>query len=159
MTCVSWDDANAYAAWLSQKTGHSYRLLSEAEWEYAARAGTVTPFYWGSDTGKGNADCAAAAANGTTSRPRPPAPSPPIPSALYDISGNVRQWTADCGNNNYTGAPKDGTAWMTADCSNHVQRGGSWGGATSSVRTAFRGGGSATGNRASYYGFRVARVL
>jgi formylglycine-generating enzyme required for sulfatase activity len=118
---VSWDDAQAYVAWLGKETGQSYRLLSEAEWEYGCRAGTTTRYWWGDD---------------------PPTPEraafdmdrstevgsyPPNPWGLCDMHGNVWDWVEDCWNESYAGAPDDGRAWTSGDCSRRVMRGGSWG--------------------------------
>ncbi len=156
---VNWDDAQQYAAWLSKVTGKTYRLLSEAEYEYAARAGTTTAYPWGDDIGNNNANC-----NGCGSKwdNRQTAPAGSFPSnkfGLYDMVGNIWGWTEDCVHNSYDGAPADGSAWITGgDCSNRVLHGGSWNYAAVYLRSAFRGGHS-TGTRDNYCGFRLARTL
>jgi sulfatase modifying factor 1 len=173
VTCVSWDDASAYAEWLSRKTGKGYRLLTEAEWEYAARAGTTTARYWG-DASAG----ACGHANGAdlTTRVQVPGASgwevadcndlhaytAPVGSyranafGLHDMLGNVWEWTQDCWNENYGGAPADGSAWAAGDCFLRVVRGGSWEDAPLGLRAAYRVG-SPTIIRVYTRGFRVAR--
>ena len=103
---VSWDDAKLYLAWLSQKTGQRYRLPSEAEWEYAARAGTKTPFWWGRDVGSGHAQCETC---GSPANPKIVATGSFRPNGfgLYDTAGNAAEWVEDCWNDNYRGAPKE----------------------------------------------------
>ena len=176
VACVSWDDAIAYVQWLSQKTGKSYRLLSEAEWEYAARAGTTTYRYWGDD---GNLSCSYANGSDQTAKAQVPGASnwvvatcndgyaytSPVGSfqsnsfGLYDMLGNVWQWTQDCWNGNYSGLrPIDGSAWMSGECSQRVLRGGSWYNYPQNLRTAFRDR-NTTAVRDYNYGFRVARDL
>jgi formylglycine-generating enzyme required for sulfatase activity len=123
VTFVTWSNAQRYANWLSEKTGKKYRLTSEAEWEYATRAGTVTARYWGDDIGVDNANC-----RGCNSRwddePAPVGSFKPNPWGLYDTLGNVHQWTADCWHPDYIGAPDDGSAWDEPDCLERVIRGG-----------------------------------
>lgn len=173
VVCVSWDDASAYARWLSQQTGHDYRLPSEAEWEYAARAGTTTARYWGD---AGNSSCEYANGGDLTTAARVPdaghwilarcndrhAYTAPVGSyranafGLHDMLGNVWEWTADCWNGNYEGAPADGRAWATGDCSQRAVRGGSWEDAPVGLRAAYRVG-SPTVIRVYIRGFRVAR--
>ena len=172
VACISWDDASAYVQWLSQKTGKSYRLLSEAEWEYAARAGTTTYRYWGDD---GNLSCSYANGADQTAQAQVPGASnwavatcndgyaytSPVGSfqpnrfGLHDMLGNVWQWTQDCWNPSYSGAPTDGSAWTGGDCSRRVLRGGSWSLNPQYLRSAFRGRYSAA-FRSGNYGFRVA---
>jgi formylglycine-generating enzyme required for sulfatase activity len=171
--CVSWEDAHAYAQWLSQKTGRNYRLLSEAEWEYAARAGTATIRYWGDD-----ADSACNYANGAdlaATRQLPAARrwdsaacddghahTAPVGSyranafGLHDMLGNAGEWTQDCWNGNYSGAPSDGRAWASGDCSMRAVRGGAWDDGPAGLRSAYRVG-SPTTIRLYSRGFRVAR--
>lgn len=122
---ISWEDARAFAAWISQKTGRKYRLPTEAEWEYAARAGTTSTFWWGKDVGRGNAnceDCDATALHKTM----PVGSFRPNGFGLYDTSGNAYEWVEDCWNDNYAKAPKDGSAWVTGQCGQKVLRGGSF---------------------------------
>ncbi|MBM3508091.1 MAG: hypothetical protein FJX64_10415 [Alphaproteobacteria bacterium] len=155
---VNWDDAKSYLAWLSQRTGQTYRLLSEAEWEYVARAGTTTRYWWGNDIGRGNANCSGCGTpyNGQTA---------PVGSfranafGLHDMLGNVWEWVEDCWHNSYTGAPADGTAWTT-NCSTaaRVLRGGSWISLPGNLRSAFRSR-FTTVIRNNVDGFRVARTL
>ncbi len=159
---VSWDDAKAYVAWLSEKTGHSYRLLSEAEYEYAERAGTSTAYWWGD-----NADELCRYANGGPCNHHGTVPVGSYPAnafGLYDMAGNVWEWTEDCWNGSYAGAPDDGTAWTTGDCGQRVLRGGSLDHDARYLRSANRDG-LDTGLRSNDYiltyglGFRVARTL
>ena len=156
---VSWDDAQTYVAWLSQVTGKPYRLLTEAEWEYAARAGTTTAYYWGDDIGKGNANC-----YGCGQPVGRQAAASPVGSfaanafGLYDMAGNVFQWVQDCYHDNYDGAPTDGSAWTSGDCSYRVVRGGSWDHDPQYLRTASRSW-EPTGDRTNRLGFRVGRTL
>ena len=163
---VSWKDAQAYVQWLSRKTGEDYRLPSEAEWEYAARAGTQTPFFTGdcisTDQANydGNFDYAGCGAKTGVYRGKTlPVGSLAINGwGLFDVLGNVWEWTEDCWNNSYRGAPSDGSAWNQGDCSGRVSRGGSWSGVPGVVRSAIRGG-DVTEFRGSGVGFRPARTL
>src|SRR5262245_26537709 len=107
---VIWDDANQYARWLSRLTGKAYRLLTEAEWEYAARAGTTTQFYWGDDAGKNNANCGGCGSNWDNKQTAPVGSFKPNAFGLYDMAGNVWEWVEDVWHNNYEGAPTDGSA-------------------------------------------------
>ena len=170
--CVNWNDAQAYAAWLSRRTGEDYRLPSESEWEYAARAGTATSRYWGEgESGQcGHANGADASlkerySQWPTSSCRDghahTAPGGSFTAngwGLHDMLGNVWEWTEDCSNGSYAGAPADGSAWEYGDCAKRVFRGGSWGDGPSVLRAAYRFGGTA-GVRNSSFGFRVARTL
>ena len=158
---VSWDDAQRYVAWLSRITGKKYRLLSEAEYEYAARAGTQTAYPWGDDiklNGKAMAYCGRCGSQWDNKQPAPVGSFPPNAFGLYDMVGNVWEWTEDCYNNSYKGAPVDGSAWTNeGDCNTRVARGGSWllpGGLRSASRF-----GLTTGSRSVDIGFRVARTL
>jgi formylglycine-generating enzyme required for sulfatase activity len=158
VVCVSWNDANAYTAWLSLKTGHTYRLLTESEWEYAARAGTVTAYYWGNNPGKAPANCARCASVWGFKRTAPSGNFPPNAFGLYDMAGNVWQWTADCYQDNYADEPTNGEASLTGDCGYRMLRGGSWYGFVRYARPAKRAWDIPTG-RFSTDGFRVARTL
>jgi formylglycine-generating enzyme required for sulfatase activity len=135
---VSWDDAQSFIAWLSKKTGQAYRLPSEAEWEYAARGGAASPYWWGRDVGTGRANCqdcgGAAAARQTV----PTGSFRPNAFGLYDTAGNAAEWVQDCWNPSYAGAPRDGSAWKSGDCSLRVLRGGSFASKASAVRSASR---------------------
>src|SRR5262249_35129386 len=127
---VSWQDAVAYAEWLSKQTRKRYRLATEAEWEYAARAGSESNYWWGNELIKGMANCMSCGGqwdggNGTA----PVGSFKSNPFGLYDTAGNVWEWVQDCYHENYDGAPPDGTAWEAKDptqCLNRVVRGGSW---------------------------------
>jgi formylglycine-generating enzyme required for sulfatase activity len=134
---VSWEDAKAFVSWLSQKTGQTYRLPSEAEWEYAARAGTNTPFWWGRDTGSGQANCRECSA-GSSQRTMPVGSFKPNPFGLYDTAGNAAEWVEDCWNDNYRGAPKDTSAWTVGQCRLRVLRGGGFDGLAKAVRSTAR---------------------
>ncbi len=165
VVCVTWDDANAYANWLSRKTGRTYRLPSEAEFEYAARAGTTTPFWWGSSitpdqanydgrsvyTGGGSKG---AYRQGTV----PDSSFRPNPWGIYNVHGNAYQWMTDCYHDDYTGAPSDGSAWTSGSCSARVVLGGSWGNNPQILRAAYRNS-RIPGSHFNYVGFRLARTL
>jgi formylglycine-generating enzyme required for sulfatase activity len=154
---VSWDDVKAFTAWLSQKTGHPYRLPSEAEWEYAARAGTTSPFWWGRDVGVGHAKCEDC--GGDPARQTAPTGSfRPNAFGLYDTTGNAAEWVQDCWNATYRGAPANGSAWTAGDCSLRVLRGGSFANKASAGRSAAR---FRYDEDIRYYanGFRVVRDL
>jgi formylglycine-generating enzyme required for sulfatase activity len=161
---VSWEDAKSYAEWLSRKTGKPYRLLSESEWEYIARAGTTTPFWWGSSISpsRANYDGTVAyngGAKGEYRKKTMPVDSfAPNPWGLYQVHGNVWQWVEDCYGQGYQGAPVDGSAKNDGDCSPRVIRGGSWNSYPGRLRAAGRDS-SVPGSRYSDNGFRVARTL
>jgi formylglycine-generating enzyme required for sulfatase activity len=165
---VSWNDAKAYVAWLSRKTGKTYRLLSEAEREYVTRAGTSTPFWWGSaiTTNHANYDPRDSYdTNGGTQesyrqKTEPVDSFEPNPWGLYQVHGNVWEWTEDCYHGGFNGAPTDGSAWTTQDCSLRILRGGSWNFTPSYLRAAYRLTG-APDNRVfgNAVGFRVGRTL
>jgi formylglycine-generating enzyme required for sulfatase activity len=154
---VSWDDAKLFIGWLTQKTGKPYRLPTEAEWEYAARGGTASAFWWGKDVGSGRANCAGCAA--TPARKTQPIGSfRPNAFGLFDTAGNAAEWVEDCWNESYRGAPADGSAWKTGDCRLRVLRGGSFDSKADFVRSAAR---FRYDEDVRYYGngFRVARDL
>lgn len=155
---VSLDDANAYVAWLAKKTGKPYRLLSEAEYEYATRGGTTTVYPWGGAIGKNNANCNGCGSKWDNQQTAPVGSFAANGFGLYDIVGNVDEWTQDCYHNSYGGAPADGSAWTSGDCSDRVLRGGSWLGSSRALRSAFRIWYS-PGSRYFNIGFRVARTL
>lgn len=185
VVCVSWEEARAYAQWLSKKTGHTYRLLSESEWEYAARAGTTGEAFWGDDEKRdceyGNGVDLTVAGKFPNAKWESPAPRNPNPGhvipchdghvftapvgsykpnalGLYDTAGNVFEWVADCWSPNYVGAPTDGSPRTDGDCSVRVNRGGSWTSNPTGLRSAYRWN-DATGLRVVDLGFRVAREL
>jgi formylglycine-generating enzyme required for sulfatase activity len=161
---VSWQDAQSYARWLSTKTGKTYRLLSEAEWEYAARAGTTTPFAFGQQitTGQANFDgdftYSGSAKGGYRRKTLPVGSLAANAWQLYDMHGNVWEWVTDCWHDSYAGAPADGSSW-TGNCvgDRRVLRGGSWYVNPQALRSANRSYDS-PGNRDDVTGFRLARA-
>jgi formylglycine-generating enzyme required for sulfatase activity len=156
---VSWDDAQQYVAWFSKMTGRPYRLLTEAEWEYAARAGSTTAYFWGDEIGKGNANCSGCGSEWDYQQTLPVGSFKPNAFGLYDMAGNVWEWVEDCYHDDYDGAPTDSSAWTVGgDCSNRVVRGGSWDSNPQSLRSANRGRSSGV-IRVNYLGFRVGRTL
>lgn len=159
VVCVSWDDAQAYIAWLSQKTGHAYRLLSESEYEYAARAGTTTAYWWGDSVGTNMANCDGCGSKWDNKRTSPSGSFQANSFGLYDMNGNVWQWMADCMHDDYNGAPKDGSAWDGSNCGVRVRRGGSWYAFARYARAAYRFKLDHSASRVSIHGFRVARTF
>ena len=156
---VSWEDATAYAEWLSAETGQRYRLPSEAEWEYAARAGTTTAYSWGNDIGQNRANCNRCGSRWDAKQTAPAGSFVANAWGLHDMHGNVWEWVEDCWHDSYERAPVDGSAWTRGgDCGSRVVRGGSWG-------TAWQGLSSETrerrgvGLRHNRVGFRLARTL
>ena len=123
---VSWDDAQFYVRWLSQRTGETYRLLSESEWEYVARAGTTTSYNWGNEIGHNRANCDGCGSRWDDEKTAPVGSFSANAWGVYDVHGNVSEWVGDCWNGSYTGAPADGSAWERGDCAKRVLRGGSW---------------------------------
>ena len=155
---VSWDDALAYTKWLSKQTGKSYRLLSEAEWEYVARAGSRTSFWWGSSPGSGNAHCFDCKSDFSTSKPAKVGTYKPNPFGVYDTAGNLYEWVHDCYHRDYNGAPTDGSVWEGGDCNYRVVRGGAFGSPANSMRSENRE--KFKSGRGQYnVGIRVARDL
>lgn len=157
---VSWADAQQYAAWLSRRTGKPYRLLSEAEWEYAARAGTEVRYWWGDDPRHGDANCRDCGSRWGGRQAAPVGRFAPNPFGLHDMHGNVFEWVEDCYHYGYRDAPSDGRAWTlecTATADTRMLRGGAWHGPTITTRSAAR-----STAVSSYYdnriGFRVART-
>ena len=155
---VSWEDAQAYVKWLSRKTGKEYRLLSEAEWEYVARAGTTTRYWWGDAIGRNRANCGHCGSRWDGEKTAPVGSFSANPFGLYDVHGNAWEWVEDCWNDGYRGAPSDGSVWETGNCGIRVLRGGSWNDPPTNLRSANRIWGS-TGFRNYDAGFRVARTL
>ena len=153
---VSWYDAMAYAEWLSEQTRDRYRLPTEAEWEYAARAGTTTKYSWGNDIGRNRANCDGCASVWGGQRTGLVGSFKANGWGLYDMHGNVWEWVQDCYNDSYEGAPTDGSAWLSGDCDQRVLRGGSWSYYPRNLRSAYRDWDS-TENRFYFIGFRVAR--
>lgn len=175
VVCVSWEDAQAYVRWLGGRSGQRYRLLTEAEWEYAARSGTRTRWWWGEDEGN---QCRHANGADTSARTQVPGASnwtiAPCDDGsaytssvgryrayhfgLHDMGGNVWQWVEDCYVDSYADAPSDSSVAVTGgSCSARVRRGGSWRNGPQVLRSANRDGGS-PGNRSHIIGFRVART-
>ena len=155
---VSWDDAKAYVRWLSERTGAEYRLLSEAEWEYVARAGTSTAYWWGDEVGSGRANCDGCGSEWDGKQTAPVGSFEANPFGLHDVHGNVLEWVEDCWHKNYGGAPMDGSAWTRdGDCGERVMRSAAW---------MFAWSGDSA-DRSSFWrdarddtnGFRVARTL
>lgn len=181
-SCLNWHDAKAYVAWLNGKvrglpsaaawrnksvgTG-PYRLPSEAEWEYAARAGTSTARWWGEGIGHDKANCDGCGSAWDGKLLAPVGSFDANPFGLYDMLGNTWQWVEDCWHESYAGAPADGSAWdggggQGGSCRKHVLRGGSWANVPVLVRAAARIGADAKGSDSdwsNYAGFRVARSL
>ena len=155
---VSWNDAKKYVAWLSSQTGQRYRLLSEAEWEYAARSGSKTRFSWGEAIGGNKANCSAHYCGDPFEYTAPVGSFEPNAFGLYDMHGNVLEWVEDCKSHHYRGAPTDGTSWLRGDCSYRGLRGGSWILYPDYLRSASRDWSSADKGD-STFGFRVARTL
>ena len=160
---VNWEDANLYAQWLSRETGYRFRLPTEAEWEYAARAGTESDYPWGQRASRDHANygqdlCCGGAAEGADRwiYTAPVGSFPANPLGLADMHGNVTEWVQDCWNPNYIGAPADGSAWLAGDCQRRVVRGGTWSGIPEYIRSASRDGIRAT-SRTGYIGFRLAQ--
>ncbi|MBM3513607.1 MAG: formylglycine-generating enzyme family protein [Alphaproteobacteria bacterium] len=170
VVCVNWHDAQAYVRWLSARTGKNYRLLTEAEWEYVARAGTTAARYWGDgraeacryanvpDQSHDNADVFPC--NDEMKFTAPVGSFAPNAWGLHDTIGNVWEWVVDCFHDSYTGAPADGSAWDTDPaCQYHVGRSGSWNPRLpSQLRAAARGRVTTTLRNANL-GFRVAMTL
>lgn len=139
---VSWQDAVEYTKWLSEQTGKRYRLPTEAEWEYAARGGKETTYWWGKDLLKGMANCNGCGSQWDGKQTAPVGSLKPNPFGLYDTAGNVWEWVEDCYHGNYNGAPEDGSAWKETGggyCDLRVVRGGSWGASPEFLRASFRG--------------------
>ena len=168
VVCVSWEHAQAYVRWLSEETGQRYRLLSEAEWEYVARGGTNTARYWGESEAE-QCQYANGADAGTElkwavrchdgyARTAPVGRYEANAFGLHDVLGNVWEWTQDCSNASYEGAPDDGGAWESGECLRRVLRGGSWSNYPRHLRSAVRYWDTA-GLRVDINGFRHARTL
>jgi len=155
VTNVSWTDAKQYVAWLAQATRKPYRLPSEAEWEYAARGGTQTKYWWGDQFQPGMANCKNCTDIAATEQPIKVGSFKPNPFGLYDMGGGVDQWVEDCWHKNYQGAPADGSAWVENQCASHVIRSGSWRNDARYVRPSNRDSYD-TNVRYPTHGFRVA---
>ncbi|WP_448724796.1 dihydropyoverdine dehydrogenase [Pseudomonas farris] len=159
--CMDFPEVNAYVAWLSKKTGKHYRLVSESLREYAARAGSSGPFPFPFDEGKEYSIAKHANTYGAADGYNFTSPAGTFPAnafGVYDMHGNVYEWTADCYNENYTGAPSDGSAWLTGDCKARRIRGNDWGEAPVFSRSGNRNA-TYPDTRGDWIGFRVARDL
>jgi formylglycine-generating enzyme required for sulfatase activity len=176
--CVSWEDAQAYVRWLNGKlcgsqkittcpkeAGH-YRLLTEAEWQYSARGGTTTPYYWGDRVTHDNANYGVEKCPPCGPKVQgkdlwdytsPVGSFAPNPFGIFDLVGNAYQWVEDCWNDNYVGAPSDGSAWTTGKCKLRVSPGSDWMEDGSRLRVAFRDLGT-TDERSQFTGLRVAKT-
>jgi formylglycine-generating enzyme required for sulfatase activity len=155
---VSWEDARAYVRWLSKKAGKDYRLLSEAEWEHAARAGSKRRYPWGDEPGQNRANFRDSGNQWSGKQTAPVGGFEPNTFGLHDVIGNVWEWTEDCWNGSYEGAPGNGRPWETGDCGRRVVRGGSWDGNPDDARSAYRDW-LEPGLRSYDLGFRLARTL
>src|SRR6266851_4128105 len=161
---VSWEDAKAYVTWLAKVTGKPYRLLSEAEREYVARAGTPTPFWWGASISVKQANYDGSSTYGGGEKGEYRQRALPVdsftanPWGVFQTTGNVYDWVEDCYHGSYQGAPADGTAWTDGDCGRRVLRGGSWYDPAIQLRAAARAA-FYPGYRDTKIGFRVARPL
>ncbi len=153
---VNWDDASQYIGWLSQKSGKTYRLLTEAEWEYVARAGTESLYPWGNELGAGNAVCLSCGVGSVMTIEVGQLPANHF--GLYDTVGSQKEWVQDCWNVTYQGAPTDSSAWIEGDCTRRVVRGGSWYDSARFIRSASRAG-AVLPERLDIIGFRVVRQL
>ena len=164
VVCVNVDDAFSYTSWLSRKTGKSCRILSEAEREYVTRAGTITPFWWGSSISPVQANNNYSFTYGGNEKSTPLMRTVPVDAfganawGLFNVHGNVQEWTEDCWNGTLSGIPTDGSARKIGYCDKHVVRGGSFIQPPNRVRSATRHT-MTSDARVNYYGFRVARTL
>jgi formylglycine-generating enzyme required for sulfatase activity/class 3 adenylate cyclase len=157
MNNVSWSDAKQFVSWLAKSLNQNYRLPTEAEWEYAARGGTQTKYWWGNEVALGMANCKGCGEPYDPRRPLRVGSFPPNPFGLHDMTGAVAEWIADCWHKDYAGAPGNGSAWEETDCAKHVLRGGSWQNDASYMRAASRDSYD-TSVRYVTHGFRVART-
>lgn len=155
---VSWNDAQQYLAWISKVSGKAYRLPTEAEWEYAARGGTSTRYWWGDQMRNGNANCKGCGEPWRQEEPAPVGSFAANPYGLHDVNGSVWEWVSDCWHNSYKGAPADGRSWDENDCRVRVIRGGSWRNGPDYMLSSTRFKYDAS-VRYSENGFRVARSI
>ena len=154
---VSYKDiTEQYIPWLNKATGQCYRLPSEAEWEYAARAGSTTKYSWGESIGRNRANCDGCGSQWDNSKTAPVKSFKANAFGLYDMHGNVWEWTGDCLNDSYNDAPSDGSGWSRGDCTQRMLHGGSWGDNPGGLRSAYRGRNTVSG-RLYTYGFRLAQ--
>ena len=156
---ITWQNAEHYVKWLSTITGKNYRLLTEGEYEYAARAGTQTKYPWGDQFQKLRTSCDGCGNRWDGIRSAPVGSFPPNSFGLFDMVGNVWEWVEDCWHPNYNGAPQDGSAWIANNnCRSHVVRGGSWLDDPEVIRSAVRNG-DAGDVRDVDLGLRIARSI
>ena len=153
---VTWEDAVAYTRWLSEQTGHVYRLPSEAEWEYAAGRGARTLYWWGNSLGENRANCFNCGSRWDAEKTAPVGSFRPNAFGLYDTAGNVSEWIQDCYHPSYKGAPADGSAWLEPGCARRVTRGGGFNSAANTLRLTKRSQQHAA-TRMNDLGFRVVR--
>ncbi|BBJ24110.1 formylglycine-generating enzyme family protein [Candidatus Nitrotoga sp. AM1P] len=159
VTNVSWFDAQDYVRWLTTQTGQTYRLLTEAEWEYVCRAGSVTEYYWGDEIGDNNCNCQDSGSKWSCKRASRVGNFAPNVFGVYDMLGNVWEWVEDHWHNNYEGAPTDETAWTYGgNQQGRVVRGGSWDCSPKLSRSASRAR-AVTSSRYDDFGFRIASTL
>jgi len=155
---VSYNDiTQQYIPWLNKVTGKTYRLPTEAEWEYAARAGSTTKYGWGNSIGQNRANCNGCGSQWDAEKTAPVKSFKANNYGLYDMHGNVWEWTQDCWNDSYNGAPSNGRAWNNGDCKQHVLRGGSWRNIPGHLRSANRSWNSAFKRYYYEYGFRLVQ--
>jgi formylglycine-generating enzyme required for sulfatase activity len=155
---ISWADTQRFVRWLSKQTGQNYRLPTEAEWEYAARAGTSSRYWWGEKMRAGMANCKGCGGDWSNDAPVNVDALPPNPFGLYGMNGGVWEWVEDCWHKDYDGAPTDGSAWTSSDCRENVIRGGAWRNDSTYAHSSSR----FTYDSAVRYilnGFRVAKSL
>ena len=153
---ISWNDVQGFIAWLNTRTGGDYRLPTESEWEYAARAGSESKYSWGNRIGSNRANCDEEYCGDRWENTAPVGSFASNAWGLHDMHGNVWEWVEDCRNDSYVGAPGDGSAWRSGDCNQRVIRGGSWYNYTWRLRSAYRDWPTRS-NRDSILGFRLAR--
>ena len=160
VVCVTWEDVQSFINWLNDRTGGNYRLPSEAEWEYAARAGSTTEYSWGDDIGNNLANCANDYCGDRWEHTAPAGSFPTNAWGLHDMHGNVTEWVQDCWHDSYEGAPKDGSAWTSGYCLDRVLRGGSWSDSSGLLRFTRRqlaSAGQYQPYRSDTIGFRLAQ--
>jgi len=167
---INWYDAIAYVKWLSKKTGESYFLPSEAQWEYAARAGTQTNYWWGNEPGDKLAQCGGCAEvhRCATCKDVPLLDDGTVtvgsfnanPFGLYDVHGNVMEWTTDCDSKRNSNQPSDGSTRLNGDCTKHIIKDGSWWNNSRFIRSSVRGSAvEGSSYKSKHLGFRVAREI
>ena len=157
--CINWNDVQAYVAWLSKKTGHAYRLLSDTEYEYANRAGTTTLYWWGDDIGSNHANCDGCGSALANIHPAQAGSFAPNPFGLYDTTGNGWEWLADCAADAGAATPADGSPNPAGNCNKHMMRAGSWNNKPRFLHPALHVGLDLSAPRYDVSGFRVARTL